>query len=197
MRSVTAAIAVVTLVAWSGPAVSGQPAWCAPPATVATFTGAVRLGDTFERPFGSRLAFRLAASRDPTLPGWTIEVRARDAANAQRELSWLVTPPYRGWNSRHLDLSYGRSADEALALTPRAFAYLTDVADVERAEAAVKTLLWPGNATNAEIDAAGAVLDGLRKGEGRVHIEEAERGRTSAGAERIEALKFRVELCER
>ncbi|MBI2204791.1 MAG: hypothetical protein HYU41_13155 [Candidatus Rokubacteria bacterium] len=146
MRSVTAAIAAVALLAWTARVASGHSVWCAPPATTATFTASVRHGEAFERTFGRNLVFRLAPSRDPSIPGWTIEVRARGDANPERELSWLVTPPYRSWNPRYLDLSYGRSAGEAVALTPREFAYLTDVADFERAAAAVKTLLWPGTA---------------------------------------------------
>lgn len=193
MRSIIAAVA---LVACPAQLVWAQAPWCAPPATRTTFTGSVRHGEAFERPFGRNLAFRLAPSRDPSVPGWTIEVRRRGDTNPERELSWLATPPYRGWNPRHLTPSHGHSMDEALALTPRHFEFLANAEDFERASNAVERLLWPANATNADLDAAGATLESVRKGEGRVHIETAER-RQGEDRDRIDTLSFRVELCER
>jgi hypothetical protein len=78
------------------------------------FRGEVEHGRAWERELGGGLVFRLAPSADPVLPGWTIEVRSLDLPEDENELSWVVTLPYRGWNPRYLDVSYGLTAREVV-----------------------------------------------------------------------------------
>jgi hypothetical protein len=176
------------------PAVS-HAASCAPPATPVRFGGEVRDGHEFARDVGRDLVFRLVPSRDRWAPGWTIEVRWRGETAGERERSWVVTPPYRAWNPRYLDLAYGKSAAEVVAITPREFAFVADPGDFDRVHAAVRRILWPDGASDAEVDAARAVVEGARKGEGRLHIRRARLGTGADGRKWIEALAFDVELC--
>lgn len=170
--------------------------WCPTPARRTAFGGAVRAGEIFEQPFGAGLVFRLVPARDRE-PGWTIEVRARDDVDPERELSWLATPPLRGWNPRYVDTSYGMSAGETVARAIREFGFVPDVARWPVAHEAVRRLLWPGSATDAELDAARGRLDGVATGRGRFVIRSVRLARASDGTERIETLAFNVELCVR
>jgi hypothetical protein len=172
-------------------------AWCDPPATATSIAGEARRGGAFEQPFGRDLVFRLAPNPEPTMSGWTIEVRARGDTDPDRELSWLVTPPYRAWTPRYVDTSYGRSARSTVAFTPREFAFLASVADWETAFTAVRLILWPGTATDTEVDRARRKLETIETGRGRLHIVSADFGGSAGGADRIEALRFTVELCVR
>ena len=171
-----------------------DPAWCPVPAKRTALAGAVAAGETFERPFGANLVFRLAPERGAA-PGWTIEVRAREDTDAERELSWLVTLPLRGWNPRYVDASYGVTAAETIARSPREFRFVPDVERWPVAREAARLLLWPGPATDAELDAARRRLESAATGRGRFVIRSARLARAPDGTERIDTLAFNVELC--
>jgi hypothetical protein len=188
----------LVVVAHSITAVSAaSPIACAATTTLVTFSGDVRHGETFEQPFGSALIFKLAPSADPAFPGWMIEVRARGDNDPEHELSWIVTPPYRSWTPRYLDTSYGHTAASTAAITPREFQFMLDPREWERAMNAVRLLLWPTNTSEAELDAARATVDSIAIGRGVFDIREARLGRAADGSERIEFLRFAVELCAR
>ena len=186
---------VLGVVASTGMA-DADSAWCPLPARRTAFAGAVRAGESFDHAFGAGLVFRLASVRDGH-PGWTIEVRARGDDQPERELSWLATPPYRGWNPRYIDASYGVTAAETVVRSTREFGFVADVGHWPMANEAVRLLLWPGAATAAELDAARRSLESVATGRGRFVIRSARLARASDGAERIEALAFNVELCAR
>ena len=166
------------------------------PARRTAFGGAVSAGEWFEQVFGPGLVFRLAPVADRQ-PGWTIEIRARGDTDPERELSWLATPPYRGWNPRYIDASYGVTAGETVARATREFRFVPDVERWVVANEAVRLLLWPGPASESELDTARRQLERLATGHGRLRIRSARLARTSDGAERIETLGFNVELCVR
>jgi hypothetical protein len=170
--------------------------WCPLPARRTAFGGAVRAGEVFEHDVGAGLVFRLAPTPDAQ-PGWTIEVRARGDTDPQRELPWLATPPYRGWNPRYIDASYGVTAAETVARRAREFGFVADLTRWSEANEAAQLLLWPDRATAAELDAARRRLASVAPGRGRLVIRSARLGRGSDGAERIETLAFNVELCLR
>jgi hypothetical protein len=70
----------------------------------ASFSGEIRAGETFERPFGPGLIFRL----DPISTGWTLTVRERDR---EEDLSRL-TPPFRFVpNPRDIEGRHFRNSD--------------------------------------------------------------------------------------
>src|SRR5262245_4053882 len=83
--------------------------------------GEVSFGETFEREFGPRHVFRLTPGSDPQTPGWTIEVRPKMETRQEVELSSLVTPPYRFFNHRYIEVSYGYSAAQIVGMSEREF----------------------------------------------------------------------------
>jgi hypothetical protein len=154
------------------------------------FSGEVSHGRDFEREFGPGLLFRLAASRDPQTPGWTIEVRRKFEANPEIELSSVVTPPYRFWNPRYLDVSYGYSAAQAVAIDVREFSFLRNPADFAEASAALAKVLWPNGISDEQVRRAMASLDSLPKCAGILRILDHK-----IVGQRLDWLKFEVELC--
>jgi hypothetical protein len=153
------------------------------------FTAEISRGQDFEREFGPGLLFRLAASKDPQTPGWTIEVRPKGEKNPEVEFSWVVTPPYRFFNPRYLELSYGMSAKQIVDMNPRDFNFVRNRADYEAGAEAVRKLLWPAGISDAELDRAGKTLNELPTCRGTLRILDSRVG------ESIEWLKFEVELC--
>jgi hypothetical protein len=140
--------------------------------------------------------FRLSASRDPVTPGWTIEVRGRDDANAEVELSSVVTPPYRFWNPRYLDISYGYSAADVVAVDVRQFSFLRDPADYKHSSESLQKAIWPNGIPDQEVARAVAVLDSVPKCSGILRILDHRIVNDPATSrERLDWLKFEVELC--
>ncbi|HXN54215.1 MAG TPA: hypothetical protein VN943_19960 [Candidatus Acidoferrum sp.] len=97
-----------------------------------SYAGEVSSGQTFERKFSEKLLFRLNPKTAQS--GWTIEVipEAQDGTG-QREYIWVVTPPYRFYNVRDLDTSYGTSAREAVEYSPRDFNFVLNEEQFKRA----------------------------------------------------------------
>jgi len=153
------------------------------------FTAEVYQGQDFEREFGPGLLFRLKASQDPQTPGWTIEVQPKGETNRDVEFSWVVTLPYRFFNPRYLEMSYGMSAKQIVEMNPREFKFVLNHADYEAGAEAVKKLLWPAGISDAELDRAGKILDELPACRATLRILDSRIG------ESIEWLKFEVVLC--
>lgn len=160
------------------------------------FTGEVSYGQDFEVDFGGGLSFRLAASRDPMIPGWTIEVHGTDGVNGDVELSSVVTPPYRFWNPRYLDLSYGYSAAEVVAIDVRAFSFLRDPSDYTASFEALGKVLWPNGLAEEEVARARAFLEAVPKCSGVLRIlDDRILVDPETSKDRLDWLKFGVELC--
>ena len=157
------------------------------------FAGEVVHGQAFERSLDEHLVFRLAPTGHPANPpGWTIEVRHRGMAGPE-ELSWVVTPPYRFWNPRYLDTSYGWSARDAVAAHRREFGFVTTAAEYRTAADAVRKLLWPADLPAPELEAARRALDSVRRASGTLTIIDS---RVTPGADgRIDWLRFELVVC--
>jgi hypothetical protein len=153
------------------------------------FTAEISRGQDFEREFGSGLLFRLRASKDPQTPGWTIEIRPKGETNPEVEFSWVVTPPYRFFNPRYLEVSYGLSAKQIVEISPRDFNFVRNRAAYDAGAEAVRKLLWPAGIDDAELDRARKALEELPTCRGTFRILDSRVG------ESIEWLKFEVELC--
>lgn len=157
------------------------------------FTGEVRDGENFEREFGDGLLFLLRAEKDPVTPGWYIAIGTADR-NPQIELSDVVTIPLRGFNPKYLSLSYGNTAADVVAFKERGFVFLKNPADVPREAALQRTLMWPPSQEEYQ-----KALDSFGRSsqcQGTLRILD-HRLSMPAGEtrERIEWLKFEVELC--
>ncbi len=160
------------------------------------FGGEVSRGQPFEHPLGGDLVFHLAPSPAGNPPGWTIEVRSPALPGPENEFSWVVTPPYRAWNPRYLDTSYGWSAREAITFGPRDFHFVTSGADYRSAAEAVRKLLWPAGLPERELEEARRDLDGVRRATGRLVILDSRLGGMAQGDPgRIEWIRFEVEVC--
>lgn len=96
------------------------------------FRGEVKRGEDFRRLFGPGLVFWLTPHPDGS--GWTIEVCEVVESFCATDFVWMVSPPYRSYNDRYLDTSYGFTAAEAVKRSPREFRFVVSKGDYERAK---------------------------------------------------------------
>jgi hypothetical protein len=166
-----------------------------------SFAGEVSAGQVFERKFTKKLGFRL----NPSQSGWTIEVipyEQTDSGNAG--YVWVVNFPYRSYNVRDLDASYGTTAKEAVKYSPRDFNFVLNEQQFKRAsdlvEMAIMSRPQSDHRSQQELDKesmdAGQALEALPVAKDRLTImnsrvaDSAEKGDFGS----IEWLKFKVEL---
>ena len=172
---------------------SPEETYVLPPCNTVRFSGRVPGGQPFEHPLPGGLVFRLAPSAPP-ISGWVIEVRSPSLEPGESELSWVATPPFRWWNPRYLETSYGWTAERAVEDGERAFRFVQP-GDLATASEAVRTLLWPADATADSLAAAQGAWDGLSVFEGRLTIRDGRVEDSPDGRGRIAALEFDVEIC--
>ena len=171
---------------------SGRPA--GPPCRSYSFRSEVQQGEEFSRIFAETLVFRLVPIRNPeAMPGWNIEVNP--VSDTTKDWSILATPPYHFDNDRYLDTSYGKTAAESVAKTPRLFGFAPN----EEAEAQLERAYdrWRSGPSVPESDAGSRALTSIDKGTGELRIL---RARTRKPDNRfpygvIESLQFEVRLC--
>jgi hypothetical protein len=171
-----------------------------------TLSGRVRAGESYEQPFGDGLLFLLRANAQapPNPEGWTIEVR-RDGPGKGHDFVWVATPPYRWWNPRYIDTSYGVSAREAVARDVRSFGFVTSEAAYASLARAVDLLVSsrPVEMTEAEFEAARdsahvtwqAMLERAGGGELRITGADVSDSTSELPGGRIERLAFTAVLC--
>lgn len=169
-----------------------------PPST--TFTGEVTRGAAFERDLGGGLRFRLR----PLGAGWMIWIG--DAARPSRNFATVATPPYRGVNALHIAGWHFRNSDNTGANQAgpknvnapgrvRRFQFVVDLAAHNRAQVALRTLLWPIGRPASEIETAEKAIDGEKKRNGVLDIRAMELGNLDTGARAwIERLEFTVTI---
>jgi hypothetical protein len=158
--------------------------------------GRVTANQSFDAPLSPSLTFRLDADTIPANPpGWTIRVTPPDAPD--RDHAMIATPPYRFWNPRYVDTGYGVSAAEALANTPRDFAFVATDDDFDRGSRALDVLLWSYSFTDSQVDSASAAMDALRVYPASFTIENGEASEPSSARPlgRIEWMSFRLDAC--
>jgi hypothetical protein len=162
------------------------------------FSGEVSRGQTYSREIHPRLEFLLRPS--PVEPdgwaGWWIGVAPKtNRAAGCDDLVWVATPPYRSNNPRYLDISYGTTARQALAHSPREFSFVLNCADYRTEERWVARLLWPYSSTGKELTEAREKLGACPLGKGRLWIRDSRIvSPTAADPERIGWIRFDVEI---
>ena len=165
-----------------------------------TFTGEVARGQDFEREFQPGLLFRLRAEKDPATPGWEIQVIPKGGAQTI-EYSWVVTPPYHFFNPRYLFVSYGFSAREIVAMNPRAFNFVRNPSDFDRARSDVDLMLGytpppAGDTALTVLDRASEDLAKIPYCTGIVRILDHRLAANEGPVkEVVDWIKFEVELC--
>ena len=166
------------------------------PCPPTVLNGRVDRGDTFRALFGNGLVFLLEPEVIPGNPqGWTVRVTTE--SDPLHDLSFVATPPYRFWNPRYVDTSYGVSAEAALAMSRRDFRFVLTTAQFEAADRAVSSVLWPAGIAKPELEAARSLLERLPARRGTLWIRggsaAAPDGENPLGS--IEWMEFQVELC--
>lgn len=136
------------------------------------FAGEVRGEQPFQQSIGADLLFFLdpvdAAGR-----GWAYEIGpASSSTPADRQMIYLVTPPYRGRLVTSIDTSYAWPAQDAAAPGEHNFWFLIRAADVEVAGHAVRQLIFSGATQTTEESLA--QLAALPMGRGTFRIVDSD-----------------------
>jgi hypothetical protein len=160
------------------------------------FSGEVALGQEFRMTLNSDLEFLL---RQSWVRGWTIAIVPRHARNEAQcdEFASVVTAPYRAHRSLDIDTSYGWTAEDEVALSPREFSFVTNCRDYRTEFERLYIVTWPSSAPDGYEDAL-LKLGTSPQGKGRLWITDsrishtADTPQTSSGA--IEWMKFDVEI---
>ena len=167
-----------------------------PPCRAESFRGRVVAGESLEISMTPSLLFRLDADTSTgSAPGWTIRVTPANAPDD--DYSMVATPPFRFANPRYVDTGYGITAEQALANTPRAFAFVATRGDYTRARAAMETLLWAYGYSTAQLESAASVMGALPAYPATFLIEAGETSPPNTTHElgRIEWMSFRLDVC--
>lgn len=152
--------------------------------------GAIEAGSDFWHEIKDGL---LAGLRhDPAYGGWLISVVPRDRPELSPDLVYYATPPYRGDNPRYLAPAYGHTAADVVDYSPREVRFFRTRADYERAQEAVRALLWPDPAYSKETARATLAEIEPRVGTLRLEITGARLAPTLDGRGRIDRLEFRI-----
>lgn len=167
-----------------------------------SFSGEVSAHQDFERKFGKDVSFRL--NSHAAMEGWFLEVvPGTQPPSGYAEYVWVVNPPYHFQNIRYLDTSYGISAKQAVAYSPRDFNFVVDQQQYEHAAELVEhsavSHSQSEHKTQQEFEKesqdALQKLEELPVSKGRLTILQSrvtETGNDGLGS--IEWISFRVEL---
>ena len=161
-----------------------------------TFTGEISSGNSFERDIGHGLIFRLVPSPAGFGKGWDIEIVPKEnPTGGPAEFCAIVTPPYHFYNLRYLNASYGVTARQAVAMSPRAFQFVESPEDFAAASVVVNSVIysvdWPSKKDSL---AAAAAKVPLGAGELRVLRSRITAGKNNEDLGSIDWLKFEVRL---
>ncbi len=166
------------------------------------FSGEVSQGREFRKEIGAGLVFVLAPSAiDPgAIGGWTITVSPQGKHPAEcNDFVWVVTPPYRSYNARYLDTSYGTTAKDAVSISPREFRFVLNCEDYGIETGWVGRVLWPYAYSEAQVKEAMAKLGSSPLGKGRLWVQDSRISpapKTAGGKNlgQIDWVKFEVEI---
>ncbi len=161
-----------------------------------TFFGNVHRGLPYVQPIGGGLSFRLvpfpmasAEKGGPNFIGWTIEVAyLKKKGEMEREFSWVMTPPYRQWNARQLNTSYGKSVSDVFAADHTVY-FPLDVLDYAEADRMVTRILW--RSSPQELVEAQREIPRIPIGATKLTILGQQLGENSTS---METLSFKVDL---
>ncbi len=167
------------------------------------FGGEVSQGQTFRKGIGHGLDFVLMPSSEHSgwYTGWTIKISPQGQPSDPDcdDFAWVVTPPYRFGNARHLDTQYGTTAQEAVRISPREFSFVLNCTDLKTERGRVDRVLWPYTYSKEEVDEASAKLGSSPLGTGqlwikRFRITPGKKSEVGAELGAIHWIKFRVEI---
>jgi hypothetical protein len=118
------------------------------------FQGEVTRGETFRKEIGRGLALVLRPEED----GWSIAVLPVVAPANECEVDYaaVVAVPLRGYNELNLSATYGNTAREAIALSPREVDFVLSAEDCKREAERRTKLMWSYSYTAKEVEDAEA-----------------------------------------
>jgi hypothetical protein len=159
--------------------------------------GEVTRGKVFQQDIGHDLVFLLAPSPGSSDIGWRIEiVPKKDPDDGPIEFSAVATPPYRMYNARYVEASFGTSAKDAVRITPRVFYFVQSVDNEHRAEECLNVTMYPTNVSDEEKVRVVEEQDQIQLGKGELRILKSRVGRskTMTDAGTIDYLRFEVDI---
>lgn len=155
---------------------------------VIRFSGVAVRGASFSKGLWGGLAFVLKATPE----GWDIVVTTSPTMGT--DFSWIMTPPFRSDNPRHIGTGYGHTVQEAAKWTPRAFGFVTNEPDYVKANEAVRKLSWPAGIPGSELDGYARSLAMIPRAGGSLRIVNAASQSGGKGSTAIDSLSFEVEI---
>lgn len=157
--------------------------------------GEIASGHTFSQDIGHGLVFLLEPTPGHPDVGWRIRIEPKDQpADGPIEFSGVATPPYRRYNPRFLEASWGNSASDAVKMSPRIFYFVQSVDDEHRAEECLNVLNYPTDASDEEKVRVAAEQKEILLGQGELRILKSHLGHPKPLAEEgtIESIRFEV-----
>ena len=114
------------------------------------------------------------------------------------EFASVLTPPYRYHSALDIDMSYGVSAEEEIAESPRQFSFVTNCRDYKTELDRLQIVLWPYSFTEQQVNKATADLGTSPHGTGRLWITDSKISHAADNADNklgnIEWMRFTVEI---
>lgn len=158
------------------------------------FSGEVSAGKEFHRAIDDALEFVL----DPADAGWMIKIIPLHPQPQCDEFASVLTPPYRYHSALDIDMSYGVSAEEEIAESPRQFSFVTNCREYKTELDRLQIVLWPYSFTEQQVNKATADLGASPHGTGRLWITDSKIGHAADNADNklgnIEWMRFTVEI---
>ena len=158
------------------------------------FSGEIFAGKQFVYDIGHGLVFGLQPLTGDGGGGWVIEIVPKAQPQGDPvEFSEIATPPYHFYNDRYLAAAYGYSAKEATQMTMRQFNFVLSVADEDKANDVVNSMLYPSAISDDEKVRIARESTSVQLGHGEFHITHSHvtlgKGNTP---DSIDVLKFEV-----
>ena len=154
------------------------------------FSGEVSVGEEFRKTLNAELEFVLK-------PSWNIAVARRPESDCG-DFANVVNPPYRAHRSLYIDMSYGWTAEDEVATSPREFDFVTTCADYRRESERLTIVLWPYAASPQKYEAALAKLGSSPLGKGRLWITDSKISHADDTPDekpgKIQWMRFSVEI---
>lgn len=164
------------------------------PTQVVTLSGELTAGRSYEHAIGRNLIFRLVLSPVSFGKGWDIEIVPKTgAAGGYPEYAAIATPPYHLYKPTYLNASYGVTAQQAMAMSPRKFYFVETPADSKAASVVVNTMVyaidWQAQKESLEASAAGIPVG---VGELKIVRSRITPGRNNEDLGSVDWIKFQV-----
>jgi hypothetical protein len=131
-------------------------------AAAVCFSGEVSAGKYFRRGMNDQIDFLL----EPADSGWTIKIVPLQPQPNCDEFAAVLTPPYRYHSDLDVDMTYGVSAEEEVADSPRQFSFVTNCSDYKTESDRLQIVLWPYSYSEQQVDKATAALGTSPHGSG-------------------------------